>query len=112
MYRVAAGHDIAPRTSKAAAALEVPVDFGGGIPDGFEMIDLPSHLYMWYNAAPYEDENWCGMAHQELYRAIGNYKPELYGYEYAMDDAPVFNYFAPAITGVRQMIPIRKLLVK
>ena len=96
-------------TSRAAAALEVPVDFAGVVPEGFEIIDLPSHLYMWFNGAPYEDESMFGVAHEELYRAIAKYKPELYGYEYATDSAPIFNYFASAANGVRQMIPVRHL---
>lgn len=100
---------IKPGTSKAAAALEVPFDFNGWIPEGFEMVDLTSHLYMWFNGAPYEDECMFGVAHEELYRAIANYKPELYGYEYAKDSAPIFHYFASAVTGVRQMIPVRRL---
>jgi len=100
---------ITPGTSKAAAALEVPSDYNGEIPEGFEIIDLPSHLYLWFNGAPYEDESMFGVAHQELYRAIANYKPELYGYEYAYDSAPIFNYFASAVNGVRQMLPARKI---
>ncbi len=100
---------IAPGTSKAAAALEVPFDFDGEIPDGFALVDLPSHLYMWFNGAPFEDENMFGAAHQELYNAIAKYKPERYGYEYAKDSAPVFHYFASAVNGVRQMIPVRQL---
>jgi hypothetical protein len=98
-----------PGTSKAAAALEVPFDFNGEIPEGFEIVDLPANLYMWFNGAPYEEESMFGVAHDELYRAIANYKPELYGYEYAKDAAPVFHYFASAVTGVKQMIPVRRL---
>lgn len=70
-------------TSKALSALEVPVDYSGKIPDGFEVIDLPSHFYMWFNGAPYEDESMFGGAREELYRAIANYKPELYGYHFS-----------------------------
>ncbi|MEN6470333.1 MAG: hypothetical protein ABFC62_02590 [Clostridiaceae bacterium] len=103
---------VAPGTSKAAAAVEVPFDFGGRMPGGFETADLPSHLYMWFNGAPYEDESMFGVAHEELYRAIAHYKPELYGYEFAKDSAPVFHYFASAATGVRQMIPVRRLAIK
>lgn len=100
---------ITPGTSKAAAALEVPFDYNGKIPEGFEIADLPSCLVMWFNGAPYEDESMFGAAHEELYRAIANYKPEVYGYEFAPDSAPVFNYFASAANGVRQMIPVRRL---
>jgi len=51
---------ITPGTSKAAAALEVPFDYNEEIPEGFEIIDLPSHLYMWFNGAPYNKMS-CGM---------------------------------------------------
>lgn len=103
---------ITPGTSRAAAGLEVPCDFNAEIPEGFEIIDSPPCLMMWFNGAPYEDEDMFGVAHEELYRAISNYRPELYGYEFAKDSAPVFHYFASAVTGVRQMIPVRRLPTK
>ena len=99
-------------TSKSAFGLEVPVDFSGEIPEGFEIIDLPSCLMMWFNGAPYEDENWFGGAHAELSSAIQNYKPELYGYEFAKDCAPHFYYGASAATGCREMIPVRRMPTK
>jgi len=100
---------ITPGTSKAAAALEVPFDFDGEIPEGFDTVDLTSHLYMWFNGAPYEDEAMFGAAHEELYRAIVNYKPEVYGYEFAPDSAPVFHYGTTAATGCKQLIPVTRL---
>jgi hypothetical protein len=64
---------------------------------------------MWFQGAPYEDEEWYGHAHEEMDRAIANYKPELYGYGFACDEAPRFYYGAGAATGVREMIPVRRL---
>lgn len=55
-------------------------------------MDLPPFLYMWFQGAPYRDENWFGRAHEELARVISNCKPELYGYEFAKDSAPHFMY--------------------
>ena len=103
---------IAEGTSKAAAAVEVPVDFiekNGKVPDGFDIIDLPQGVYMWFNGAPYEDEGMFGLAHEELYRAIANYKPEVYGYEFAPDDAPHFHYGTSAATGCKELIPVKQL---
>lgn len=97
-------------TSKVACAVEVPLDFNSDIPEGFEIIELPVHLMMWFQGAPYEDENWYGEAHSEMYRAIENYKPELYGYEFAKDSAPCFGYGTSAATGCREMIPVKRLL--
>jgi len=103
---------ITPGTSKAACGLEVPIDFSEKIPEGFEMIELPSCLMMWVNGAPYENEGWFGEAHSELRRVIENYKPELYGYEFAEDLAPHYHYGTSAETGCREMIPVRRLPAK
>lgn len=98
-----------PDTEGAAFALEAPVDYDGEIPDDFDIVELPSFLYMHFQGAPYEDESWFGCAHEELARAIDNYKPELYGYEFAKDAAPHFMYGTSAATGCREMIPVRVL---
>lgn len=95
-----------PGTSGAAFALEVPIDYDLDIPEGFDLLDLPPFLYMCFQGEPYEDENWFGCAHEELARAIANYKPDLYGYEYAKDRAPHFMYGTSATTGCREMIPV------
>ena len=98
-----------PNTSRAAFALEVPADYNCEIPDGFDVVDLSPFSYMWFQGAPYEDENWFGCAHEELARAINNYKPKLYGYEFAKDAAPHFMYGTSAATGCREMIPVKKI---
>ena len=103
---------IPPGTSKAACGLEVPADFNAEIPEGFEIIDLPAYLYMWFQGAPYDDENWFGYAHEELGNAIANYKPELYGYEFAKDSAPHFHYGTSAANGCKEMIPVKRLTKK
>ena len=102
-------HLVKEGTSNVACGLEVPADFDSKIPDGFEIIDLPAHLMMWFQGAPYDDESWFGESHSEMYRTIGNYKPELYGYEFALDSAPRFEYGTFAATGCKVMIPIRRL---
>jgi hypothetical protein len=102
-------HMITPGTSKAACGVEVPADFNGKIPEGFEIVELPSFFYMWFNGAPYEDENMFGDAHEEMARTIAGYKPELYGYEFAEDSAPHFHYGTSAANGCKEMIPVRRL---
>jgi AraC-like DNA-binding protein len=101
-------HMILHGTSKASVALEMPADYCGKIPEGFDTVDLPSALYMHFNGAPYEEESWYGYAHEEIDRAISNYKPELYGYEFAKDLAPMFTYGASAVNGCRTIIPVKK----
>lgn len=105
-------HLVIKGTSKAACAIEVSLDFDSYIPEGFDIIELPAHLMMLFQGAPYENEEWYGEAHSELRRAIKNYVPELYGYEFAKHSAPHFYYGTSAKTGCREMIPVRPLLSK
>jgi len=100
---------VAPGTSRAACALEVPADFDGEIPEGFDVIDLSACHYLWFNGAPYEDESWFGHAHEELGRVIAGYRPEVCGYEFAPDLAPHFHYGTSAATGCREMLPVRRV---
>lgn len=102
-------HLITPGTSKAACALEVPAEFSGDVPEGFEVIDLPRSLMMWFQGAPYEDETWFGEAHSEMYQTIDSYRPEQYGYAFAPDAAPRFSYGTSAEKGCREMLPVRRL---
>ena len=64
---------------------------------------------IWFQGAPYEDENWFGGAHAEMNQAIENYRPELYGYKFAKDLYPCFHYGTSAATGCRAVIPVRAL---
>lgn len=105
-------HLIAKGTSKAACCVEVPLDFNSGIPDGFDIIEIPAHLMMWFQGAPYENEEWYGEAHTEMYSAIKNYNPELYGYAFDTESAPRFEYGTSAKTGCRVMIPVKRLSEK
>ncbi|MDD4494337.1 MAG: AraC family transcriptional regulator [Eubacteriales bacterium] len=97
---------ILPNTSKAAFAIEVPLDFDGDIPDGCDIIELCEHTYLWFQGQPYEDENWYGYAHDELRNAVENYKPELYGYKFAHDKAPHLFFGATPKNGVKELIPV------
>jgi len=45
-----------PGTSEYCQGVEVPVDFSGAVPDGFDLIDLPACKYMVFHGEPFEDE--------------------------------------------------------
>ena len=98
-------HMIKLGTSKAAFGIEMPADYGGEIPEGFEIIDLSAYTYMWFQGAPYAGEEWFVYAREEMHRTINNYKPELYSYAFARDEAPSYVFGASAVTGAREMIP-------
>jgi len=40
---------------------------------------------------------------------VENYKPELYGYRFAYDEAPEFHFAATAKDGCRRLVPVAEL---
>lgn len=96
-------------TSKVACAIEVPIDFNSTVPTGCDIVDIPACKMIWFQGAPYEDENWFGGAHSEMSQAISNYKPELFGLVFAKDTLPLFHYGTSAEKGCREVIPVKKL---
>jgi len=93
-------------TSNVGTAAQVPLDWRGEMPNGCDIIAIPEQTMIWFQGMPYEDENWYGGAHSELDNAMNNYKPELYGYKFAYEKAPVFYYPASAKDGVKVLKPV------
>jgi len=98
---------IAPGTSRAACALEIPAGFDGEIPEGFDVIDLPSRLYMWFNGAPYEDEDDFCVAIGIAWEAMEAYDPAPFGRQYAPELAPSFNFGSSAAGGAKMAVPVK-----
>ncbi len=74
-------------TSYYTQGVEVPADYSGEIPAGFEIIDLPPCKMMIFQGPPFEDENFSD-AIGDLWEQIKNFNPQIYGYEWADQDAP------------------------
>lgn len=52
---------------------------------------------------------WSGTAIDSVLKAIDKYKIESYGYEYAFETAPKFNFGASKEMGAKMALPVRKL---
>ncbi|MCL2509022.1 MAG: hypothetical protein FWF05_07595 [Oscillospiraceae bacterium] len=94
------------RTSDIAGGVEVPYDYAEGLPQGYELIDLPACKMMYFQGMPFENERDYGEAIGTVWSAKSSYKPELYGYQYAYDAAPQFNFGAEAATGAKIAVPV------
>jgi AraC-like DNA-binding protein len=71
-------------TSIYTQGVEVPLDWTGEIPEGFEMTELPPCKMLIFQGPPYDEENFME-AIDHLWKQTEKYNPELYGYEW--DDA-------------------------
>lgn len=81
----------APGTAEYAMGVEVPADYKGPVPEGFDVVDLPPCKYMVFQGEPYKEEE-MGQAAAILDRAFESYAPERFGWKWADDDAPMFQY--------------------
>lgn len=61
-------------TSKYVQGVEVPIDYNGVIPEGFDIIELPAAKYLMFQGEPFEEENYCS-AIEEVKAAIEKYDP-------------------------------------
>lgn len=48
-----------PGTSSYVQGVEVPPDYDGPIPEGFDTIDLPAADYLLFRSEPFQDEDFC-----------------------------------------------------
>jgi AraC-like DNA-binding protein len=97
-----------PGTSLYTQGVEVPADYAGEIPEGFELIDLPPCKMMVFQESESEGEPpWDLIAH-----AMETYDPKIYGFEWADEDMPRFQLPLADYRGWIGARPVRELSVK
>lgn len=97
-------------TTACAAGVDVPYNYEGKIPEGCDCIELSECEMTYFQTEPFEDEDEFGAAIDNVSKAVNGYKPEQYGYEYASDLAPKYNYGASKEMGAKQAIPVRRIV--
>ena len=100
-----------PETSVYTQGVEVPVNYSGEVPDGFEIIDLPPCKIMVFQGQPYDDEKFQD-AISELWEVIKNYNPEIYGFKWAEEDGPRFQLAPMGYRGYIEAKPVRQINTK
>ena len=96
---------IKPGTSEYVQGVEVPEDFSGEIPDGFDVIDLPAAQYLMFQGEPFQEENY-EQAIMDIWEAEKNYDPSIIGYQW--DSAnPRIQLEPVGSRGYIELLPIR-----
>lgn len=70
-----------PGTSTYVQGVEVPVDYDGVIPDGFDVITLPEARYLAFQGEPFREENYQE-AIVAVQHAMDKYNPSVIGFEW------------------------------
>ncbi len=91
-----------------AHGVELPADYHGAVPDGFDIIDLPPCKLLVFQGEPYDDEEF-GKAIGLLWERIAKFNPKVYGYEYADEIAPRMQLAPMGWRGYIEMRPVREI---
>ena len=94
-------------TSEYVHAVEVPFDYKGDIPEGFELLDLEPCKMLVFQGEPYNDEEF-GDAIGALWQRIEKFNPEVYGYEYDYSIAPRMQLEPQGWRGYIELYPIKE----
>jgi len=91
-----------------AHGIEVPADYAGPLPDGFDMIDLEPCKLMVFQGEPYEEEHFRDAVGACMGR-IKAFNPEVYGYKYAYELAPKMQLAPMGWRGYIEMHPVKEI---
>ena len=91
-----------------AHGVEVPANYKGIVPDGFDVIDLqPCKMLV------FQGESYDGEFYQDAIGAftehVKNFNPEVYGYQFADELAPKMQLQPEGWRGYIEMRPVRKM---
>ncbi len=101
-------HLIPAGTSKYVQGVELPLDYQGAVPDGYELIDLPPCKMMVFQGEPYDDSVF-EEAIQEVWKHVKTFDPTLYGYRWAPEAAPRFQLAPMGYRGYIEALPVEPI---
>jgi AraC-like DNA-binding protein len=97
-----------PGTSIYAQGVELPLDYAGPVPEGYDLIDLSPCKVMIFQGEPYDDSEF-EKAIGSLWDTMKNFQPELYGFRWADEDGPRFQLSPQGYRGYIEGRPVRPL---
>ena len=99
---------IPKETSQYVQGVEVPADYSGQVPEGYDIIDLKPCKMIIFQGPPFKDEEF-GDAIENLWKVMKTYNPEIYGFSWADDDAPRFQMEPQGYRGYIEGRPVKEL---
>ena len=96
-------------TSKYVQGVEVPSDYVGTVPEGFEVIELEPCKAAVFQGEPYDDADFED-AIGDVWEAMERYDPKVHGFEWADADAPRFQFMPVGSRGYIEARPVKALM--
>ena len=96
-----------PKANIYVQGAEVPTDFDGTVPEGFEVIDLPAGRFLMFRGEPFEEEQYV-QAIQQVWQAEEKF--DLTSAGYMSDDSNPRIQLEPIGTrGYIELVPVKKI---
>lgn len=95
-----------PGTSEYTQGVEMPADYAGPVPQGYDLIDLPACKMMIFQGQPYDDAKF-EEAIGSFWKTIEHYTPEIYGFHWADEDGPRFQLEPQGYRGYIEGRPVK-----
>lgn len=92
-------------TSEYVQGVEVPCDYNGEVPSGFEVITLPAAKYLKFQGEPFSEENFS-IAIEEVQDAIKKYNPLVIGYKWDNEN-PRIQLEPIGTRGYIELLPVK-----
>ena len=97
---------IKPGTSEYVQGVEVPWDYCGEIPEGFDVIELPASKYLMFQGEPFQEEDY-EQAITDIWESEKKYDPTVIGYQWD-DSNPKIQLEPVGTRGYIELLPIRE----
>lgn len=94
-------------TSEYVQGVEMPLDYNGAIPDGFDVIVLPKASYLMFQGEPFEEEHF-ETAIKEIWEAEQKYQPSVIGYTWD-ESNPRIQLEPVGTRGYIELLPIKAI---
>ena len=94
--------------SEYCQGVEMPFDYAGPVPEGYDLIDLPPAKFMVFQGEPYDDEQFES-AITAVWEAIERFDPTRFGWEWALEDGPRFQLEPRGERGYIEGRPVKAL---
>lgn len=95
-------------TSEYVQGVEMSADYNGPVPEGYEIMDLQPCKMMVFQGEPFDDEKF-GDAIEDLWETMKQYNPQIYGFEWADDEAPRFQLAPMGYRGYIEARPVKQI---
>ncbi len=95
-------------TSEYVQGVELPLDYDKPVPDGYELVTFPAEMMMVFQGEPYDDDNFMDEI-VAVCQHIEQFKPQVYGYEWAGDTGIRFQLMPLGERGYIEARPVRKV---